>query len=121
MTSTVDGDDAAAAELLQAGGAGEDRGVVDADGDDVVGVVGDGGGERAARQAEAGDEAAADAAGRVVALDHGDLGEVARRVGDDVAVRARGGDGAGDRDQLLRDDLDHAHVAVGLEREVGLA
>ena len=33
---------------LQARGAGEDRGVVDPDGDDVVGVVGDGGGERAA-------------------------------------------------------------------------
>ena len=59
---------------------------LDADDHEVVRVVGDGRRERAAVQAEAADEAEADAARGVVALDHGDLGQVARRVGDAVAV-----------------------------------
>ena len=56
------------------------------------------------------DEPAADPAGRVVALDHGDLGEVARRVGDDAPSRDGRLDLARERDQLPGDDLDHAHA-----------
>ena len=60
--------------------------VVHADGDDVVRVVRDGRRHGAAAQAEAPDEAEADAAGGVVALDDRDLGEVALGVGDDLAA-----------------------------------
>ena len=65
--------------------------------------------ERAAAQAEPAHQPDADAARRVVALDHGELGEVAGGVGDDPAVAHRRPVLRGDRDQLSRDDLDHAH------------
>ena len=75
-------DDDAAADLGDAlDGAGHVA-VVGADDDDVVRVVGDRRGHRALLQAEAADEAEPDAARRQVALDDGDLQEVARRVGD---------------------------------------
>ena len=60
--------------------------VVHADGDDVVRVVGDGRRHRAAAQAEAAHEPEADAARRVVALDDGDLREVALVVGHHLAA-----------------------------------
>ena len=60
--------------------------VVDADAHDVVRVVGDRRRERTALQPEAAHEADADPAGGVVALDDGDLGEVARGIGDRDAV-----------------------------------
>jgi hypothetical protein len=71
-------------------------------------IVCDGGGERAALQAEAPDEADPDLPGGVVALHHGDLREVARRVGHDRAVAHRRLELERVRDQLLRHDLDHA-------------
>ena len=60
--------------------------VVDADDHEVVGVVGDRRRERAGAQAEPAHEPLADAPGRVVALDDGDLRDVALGIGDDVAV-----------------------------------
>ena len=64
--------------------------VVHADDDDVVRVVRDRRGERAGAEAEAADEPEADPAGAEVALDDGDLREVALGVGDRVAVIAVG-------------------------------
>ena len=101
------GNHAAAAQLLQALGAGEDVGVGHAHGHQVVRVVGDRGGERAAAKAEAGHQPGAHSAAGVVALDHGDLGQVAAGVGDHAPVLAGGLLLAHARDQLLGDDLDH--------------
>ena len=56
------------------------------DDDEVVRVVGDGRRERAAPKARAGHEAEADPAGAEVALDDGELDEVAPGIGDGVAV-----------------------------------
>src|SRR3712207_7351313 len=53
----------------------------DAHDDQVVGVVRDGGGERALAQPEPAHEAGADPAGGVMALDHRDLGQVPAGVG----------------------------------------
>ena len=112
------GDRDPAAQLRQPLHAGDHARVVDADDHDVVRVVRDRGGERPAPQAEAAHEARADAARRVVALDDGELREVARRVGDDAAARDRrrlvrlGGD------ELAGDDPHHAHVAAARRAEV---
>ena len=56
------------------------------DDDEVVRVVRDRRGERAAPEARAGDEAEPDPARREVPLDDGDLGEAGLGVGDRVAV-----------------------------------
>ena len=72
----VDDDDAAAA-VREPAHRCRHRRVVHPDDDDVVRVVGDRRGDRAALQAEAAHEAEADAAGAEVALDDGDLREVA--------------------------------------------
>ena len=60
--------------------------VAHADDDEIVGVVGDRRGERAASQARAGDEPEPDAAGREMPLDDRDLREVRGCVRDRVAV-----------------------------------
>ena len=59
--------------------------VVHPDDDQVVGIVCDGGSESPPFQARPRDEAEPDAAGCEVALDHGDLGEIGRRIGDSAA------------------------------------
>ena len=107
----VDGDDAAADVGEAPDGEGHRR-VAHPDDDDVVRVVRDGRCERAALQAEAAHEAEPDPAGAEVPLDHGDLREVARGVGDRLA-------GAHGRllDERLRHDLarneaDHARLAA---------
>ena len=63
--------------------------VVDAHDDDVVRVVRDRRRERAAPEAEPAHEPEPDPPGAEVALDHGDLREVALRVGDDRRAPAR--------------------------------
>ena len=83
--AVVDDDDAAA-DLGEVADGERQVVVAHADDDEVVGVVRDRGGERAVRQARAGDEAEPDPAGREVALDDGDLGEARVGVGDRVAV-----------------------------------
>ena len=70
-------DDQPAAELLRARRAQRHVAVGDADHDEVVRVVGDGRRERARVQPEPAHEPEPDAARPVVALDHGDLGQVA--------------------------------------------
>ena len=101
------GDDEAAAELAEPLGHGEHRGVVDADDDQVVGVVGDGRAERAALEPEAADEAEPDAPGLEVALEDGDLREVARRIGDRDAVDGRELVLERRGDDLVGDEPDH--------------
>ena len=102
-TAAVPRDHQPAAELLRARRAQRHVAVVDADDDEVVRVVRDGRRERAGVQREAAHEAEPDAARRVMALDHGDLGQVAVADAPDA--------GAGD--QLPGLDLDHAHPVRG--------
>ena len=83
----VDDDDAAADARAAGATARGHRRVVHADDDDVVRVVRDRRGERAALQAEAAHEPEPDPARAEVALDDRDLREVALRVGDRLAVR----------------------------------
>ncbi len=103
-------DDDSAAELAQPPDGARHRAVVDADDDDVVRVVRERRAERAALDAEAADEPEADPAGAEVPLEHGDLRQVARGVGDRVAVLdgqlvlERGGD------DLVGDQPDHARL-----------
>src|SRR5207248_3141181 len=95
--------------------------VVDADDDDVVRVVRDGGGERAALQARAADEAEPDPTDAEVPLDDGDLREVAARVGDRLAVRDRGLVDEVLGHDLVRHETDHTRLPAGpRDPEVGL-
>ena len=88
--------------------------VVDADDDQVVAVVGDGRAEGAALEPEPADEAEADAPGLEVALEDGDLREVARGVGDRER-RPTVGELVDERrgDDLARHEPDHARAAAG--------
>ena len=114
------GDDEPAAELAQPSHRAEHRGVVGADDDQVVRVVGDGRAERAAAEAEAADEAEPDPAGLEVALEDGDLGEVAGRVGDREPVPGRQLVDERRRDDLVGDEPDHARLAAApRDRQVG--
>ncbi len=93
---------------------GAEVGVTGADRDEVVRVVADRGGERAAPQAEAAHQADADVAGCAVPLDDDQLEEVARGVGDRLAVAdGRALDQAA-RDDLAGDRLDHRQRAAGV-------
>jgi hypothetical protein len=65
-----------AAQLGQAGDGDRHVGPRGTDADDVVGVVGDGGRERAARESEARGKPAADTSGGVMALDDRGVGQV---------------------------------------------
>ena len=107
----VDDDDAAAAVREPPHGR-RHRGVVHADDDDVVRVVCDRRGDRAALQPEAAHEAEPHPAGAEMALDDGDLRQVALGVGHRLA-------GADARllDERIGDDLaghdpDHARAAA---------
>ena len=92
-------DHEAAAELDQALDRERHLGVAHPDDDDVVGVVRERRGEGAAGEAEAAHEAEPDPAGAEMPLDHGDLRQVALRVG--RAVREL-------LDERLGDDLARA-------------
>ena len=83
--AVVDDDDAASDPGEVADGEREVV-VAHADDDEVVGIVGDRGGERAVRQSRARDEAEPDPAGRKVPLDDRDLGQARVCVRDGVAV-----------------------------------
>ena len=106
-------DDDAAADLGGAADGGLHGGVVAAADDDVVRVVGDGGGDGAAGEAEAAREGDADVAGAAVALDDGELGEVARRVRDGGAVDDAGLGGRRAGGERAGVDLDDADVRAG--------
>ena len=117
--------DEPAAERLRALRAQRHVAVVDAHHDEVVRVVGDRRRERPRAQPESAHEPEADAAGAVVALDHGDLRQVALRVGDvaddpgagDQLARARSRSRA--RAPARRDaerDRDGAHRVAQLRR-----
>jgi methyl-accepting chemotaxis protein len=82
--------DETALDLAQPPGGQRHVGVIDTHADDVVVVVADRGGDRARLHAEAADEAGGDVAVLAVPLDHGDAGEVARRVGALVAIGRSG-------------------------------
>ena len=84
--------------------------VVHADDDDVVRVVRDRRRERAVAQPEAAHEPEADPAGAEVALDDGDLREVALGVGDDLPVAQRRLLDERLGHDLVGDDADHAHA-----------
>ena len=105
--AAVDGDDAAADLGEVADGEGHVV-VAHPDDDEVVGVVRDRRGERAALQAGAGDEAEPDPAGREVALDDGDLGEVGVGARDGVAVDDDGLAVERLRHDLILDQADRA-------------
>ena len=80
-----------------------DAGVVDADGDDIMTVMGNRRGEGAAREAEASDKGFGDGAVGLVAVDDDDLEEVIFGVGVEAAVRGQAvGDGY---DQAVGDEL----------------
>src|SRR5207237_7576162 len=76
----------AAADLGQPADAEGHVRIVDAENDDVVGVVGDSRGEGSPLQADVGGEAQPDPAAGVVALDDRDLHQVAGGIGGDLAV-----------------------------------
>ena len=103
-------DDDAAADLGHPHRARRHVGVVDSQRDDVVSVMGDGRRECAALQPDVGRESESDASGRVVALDHRDLDQVAREVGDDASVLHVRLDDLDARDQLGRDDAHDADL-----------
>ena len=121
MTSAAVDGHHPAADLAQTRDRGQHVVVVHADHEEVVVVVGDRGGHRAALQAEALDEADADRARPAVALDARCLGEVDRRIGRHRAVDHRrlhdpvlGG-------QLAGDHADRAHLhpfAAGSDAQV---
>ena len=91
--------------------------IVRAEDDDVVRVMRDGGGQRAAPQSEAADEAETDVARRVVPLDDGQLEDVPRGVGFDEVVDHQGILHGGDRDDLPRHEFDHLDTAVRHDRD----
>ena len=106
----VDDDDPAAAVREPPDGRGH-RCVVHPDDDDVVCIVRDRRGERAALEPEAPDEAEPDPARAEVPLDDGDLREVSLRIRERFAGVRRDRLDERVRDDLAGDDPDHARLA----------
>ncbi len=103
----------AAADLPEARDRERHVAVVDADAHDVVCVVCDRRRERTALQPESAHEPDADAAGGVMALDDGDLGDVSHGIGHRDAVLDGRELDARVGQELLGHDLDHAHGVAG--------
>ena len=115
----VDGDDPAA-ELDQPLDRERHVPVVHAHDDEVVCVVRDARRERTAAQPRPGDEAEPDAAGREMTFDHGDLREIALRVGDRMAALDGGLPDERLGHDLILDQADRAYAgAVPRDGEVG--
>ena len=89
------------------------RGVVRADRDDVMRVVGDRGGEGAGPEAESADETHGHGGGRCVAVDHRQLEQVAARVGFGPARDHPRPQAAAPGHELAVDRLDHVQPARG--------
>ena len=105
-------DHEASTQLDQPGDCAHHVVVVHTDDDQVVGIVREGRGERSALKPEAADEAEPDPARPEMALDHRDLGEITRRIGErEPVLRAQLLD---ERlgDDLPRDEPDHPGPAA---------
>ena len=87
---------------------GDDVCVGYADDDNIVRVVRHGGTERAAFQSEAADESDSDIASRPVPFDHDEFQDVAFDVGNNLPVENLGRLENFFRDDLMRDDFNHA-------------